>query len=126
MGGAPYVVIAGRGYRPTAYATAFMMISATFAAGSFAAGRLSARLGTARMVEIGLVAITAGALAPLVLQVAADPPIRLCFLPMAVTAFGNGISQPNALAASLSVRPQLAGTASEGSSARRRWRWARR
>jgi DHA1 family bicyclomycin/chloramphenicol resistance-like MFS transporter len=112
MGGAPYVVITGMGHSPAAYATAFMMISVTFAAGSFAAGRLSASSGTARMVEIGLVAITLGAMSSLVLQVAADPPIWLYFLPMAVTAFGNGISQPNALAAALSVRPQLAGTAS--------------
>jgi MFS transporter, DHA1 family, multidrug resistance protein len=112
MGGAPYVVISGMGHTPAAYATAFMMISVTFAAGSFAAGRLSARAGTARMVEIGLVAITAGAVASLALQVFADPPIWLYFLPMAITAFGNGISQPNALAAALSVRPQLAGTAS--------------
>lgn len=112
MGGAPYVVITGMGHTPTAYAIAFMMISVTFAAGSFAAGRLSVRLGTARMVEIGLIAITAGALSSLVLQIAADPPIWLYFVPMAITAFGNGISQPNALAAALSVRPQLAGTAS--------------
>jgi MFS transporter, DHA1 family, multidrug resistance protein len=112
MGGAPYVVISGMGHTPTAYAVAFMMISVTFAAGSFAAGRLSARLGTPRMVGVGLLAITAGALASLILQAALDPPIWLYFLPMAVTAFGNGISQPNALAAALSVRPHLAGTAS--------------
>jgi DHA1 family bicyclomycin/chloramphenicol resistance-like MFS transporter len=36
----------------------------------------------------------------------------LFFLPMMVMAFGNGIAQPSAIAAAISVRPGLAGTAS--------------
>jgi DHA1 family bicyclomycin/chloramphenicol resistance-like MFS transporter len=36
----------------------------------------------------------------------------LFFLPMVVVALGNGMTQPNAVAAAVSVRPNLAGTAS--------------
>ena len=42
----------------------------------------------------------------------APPNIFLFFLPMMVMAFGNGIAQPSAIAAAVSVRPGLAGTAS--------------
>ena len=40
------------------------------------------------------------------------PHILGFFLPMALVAIGNGMTQPSAIAGALSVRPQLAGTAS--------------
>jgi len=45
-------------------------------------------------------------------QLLLPPHIVLFFLPMAVVALGNGMTQPNAIAAAVSVRPNLAGTAS--------------
>ena len=56
-------------------------------------------------------ALTPGLLA-LALPAVAAPTLLLFFLPMAVVALGNGMTQPSAIAAAISVRPQLAGTAS--------------
>jgi DHA1 family bicyclomycin/chloramphenicol resistance-like MFS transporter len=112
MAGAPFVVVNGMGYPPQDYAVAFMLVSLAFAAGNFTAGRLSARLGVYRMMGIGTVVTAAGALASVLVQALLAPGLVLFFLPMALMALGNGMSQPSAIAAAVSVRPALAGTAS--------------
>ena len=112
MAGAPRVIMEGMGHTPRAYAIAFMTISVAFGAGSFLAGRFSARLGLMRMLHLGLAGSTAGALLGVVVQAVLPSSLLLFFLPMAIVALANGVSQPNAVAAAVSVRPQLAGTAS--------------
>jgi DHA1 family bicyclomycin/chloramphenicol resistance-like MFS transporter len=112
MAGAPRVLMEGLGYSPRAYALAFMAISFAFGAGSFLAGRYSSRLGLARMLQAGLLVSTLGCLAGVLGQVVLPLSLIGFFLPMTVVALGNGVSQPNAVAAAISVRPQLAGTAS--------------
>jgi len=112
MAGAPRVLVEGLGHTPRTYAIAFMVTSIAFAAGSFLAGRYSGRLGVARMLRYGLVLTTGGALLSVLGLVAVELSIVSFFLPMLLVGVGNGISQPNSLAAALSVQPQLAGTAS--------------
>lgn len=112
MAGAPRVLMDGMGYSPRGYAIAFMAISVAFGAGSYVAGRHSARLGVARMLSAGLLVCTLGTLAGLLGQALLPLSLAVFFLPMTVVALGNGVSQPNAVAAAVSVRPQLAGTAS--------------
>ncbi len=112
MGGAPFVVVQGMGRSPHDYAMAFLMVSVMFMAGSFSAGRLSARLGAMRMIGIALVITTGGALAGLVFVLAMPLALWSVFVPMAIVGFGNGMGQPNAIAAAVSVRPGYAGTAS--------------
>lgn len=112
MAGAPRVLMDGMGYTPRAYAIAFMVISVAFGGGSYIAGRYSARLGLARMLRLGLVVSSGGALLAIAAQALLPLSIVIFFLPMAIVALGNGVSQPNAVAAAVSVRPQLAGTAS--------------
>lgn len=112
MAGAPRVLVEGLGHTPRTYAIAFMITSVSFAAGSFLAGRYSGRLGVARMLHYGLVLTTAGALLSLAGLWAVELSIVSFFLPMLLVGVGNGISQPNSLAAALSVQPKLAGTAS--------------
>jgi len=112
MAGAPRVIMEGMGHTPRAYAIAFMTISVAFGAGSFLAGRFSARLGLMRMLHLGLAGSTAGALLGVAVQAVLPSSLLLFFLPMAIVALANGVSQPNAVAAAVSVRPQLAGTAS--------------
>ncbi|HWX50401.1 MAG TPA: multidrug effflux MFS transporter [Roseomonas sp.] len=112
MAGAPRVIMEGMGHTPRAYAIAFMTISIAFGAGSFLAGRFSARLGLMRMLHLGLAGSTAGALLGVVVQAVLPSSLLLFFLPMAIVALANGVSQPNAVAAAVSARPQLAGTAS--------------
>jgi DHA1 family bicyclomycin/chloramphenicol resistance-like MFS transporter len=112
MAGAPRVLVEGLGHTARTYALAFMAISLSFALGSYLAGRYSARLGVTRMLKAGLIATTAGALLSLVTLLTMPLSVVMFFLPMALVGIGNGISQPNSLAAAISVQPKLAGTAS--------------
>jgi DHA1 family bicyclomycin/chloramphenicol resistance-like MFS transporter len=112
LGGAPYVVVQGMGYSPVAFALAFAAISVAFALGNWVAGRFAARLGARRLLELGVAICTGGALLTTLLLAAFPPHILVFFLPMALVAVGNGMTQPSAIAGALSARPQLAGTAS--------------
>ncbi|PZW45023.1 DHA1 family bicyclomycin/chloramphenicol resistance-like MFS transporter [Humitalea rosea] len=112
MGGAPFVVVQGMGRSPQDYAYAFVGVSVAFMAGSFAAGRLSMRLGSMRMISVALAITTIGAVAGLALVLLVPGSLWLFFAPMAVVGFGNGMGQPNTIAAAVSVRPTFAGTAS--------------
>ncbi|KAA2214372.1 multidrug effflux MFS transporter [Teichococcus oryzae] len=112
MAGAPRVVIEGMGHSTRSYAVAFMAVSVTYALGSFVAGRFSVRWGLERMLWYGLVIATGGTLLGVAMQLGLPLMLGTFFLPMALVAVGNGMSQPSAVAAAVSVRPQLAGTAS--------------
>jgi len=112
LGGAPYVVVQGMGYSPVTFALAFAGMSILFALGNFLAGRLSRSLGVLRMLALGTVLTTGGAVLAIVMQLVFPPHILVFFVPMGIVAIGNGMTQPNAIAGALSVRPQLAGTAS--------------
>lgn len=112
MAGAPHVAVTGLRLTPTTYAIAFALISIAYAAGNFLAGRLSSRLGTWRMVTLGTALSTLGAIGALAAELALPPHILNLHAPMALVAMGNGMTGPNLIAAAVSVRPQLAGTAS--------------
>jgi DHA1 family bicyclomycin/chloramphenicol resistance-like MFS transporter len=112
LGGAPYVVVQGMGYSPVTFAIAFATTSIAFAAGNWIAGRYAVRLGTMRLLTVGVWLCTGGALLAAVVLVAFPPHLLSFFLPMALVAIGNGMTQPSSIAGALSARPQLAGTAS--------------
>lgn len=112
MGGAPFVVVNGMGHSPKTYALAFIAISAVFGIGSFIASRYSARLGVDRTMALGLAITNAGAIIAIIVQLVAPPSLIGFFLPMSIVGLGNGIAQPSTIAAAVSVRPQMAGTAS--------------
>ncbi len=111
-GGAPLVVIKGLGYSSTAYAVAMMTTPFAWSSGTFIAARLTGRVGMARMMALGTGVMVTGGLLAVLLPLLVPGHIALMFLPMAVSAFGNGMTQPNAIACAISVRPNLAGTAS--------------
>lgn len=112
ISGAPYVVVNGLGLPATAYAAAFMSISVSYALGNFLAGRLSVGVGLLPMLRAGVGLTSVAAVGMLAAVMLLPAHIATLFGPMAVVALGNGISQPNALAGAVSVRPELAGTAS--------------
>ncbi len=112
LGGAPYVVVQGMGYSPLTFALAFAAVSVAFAFGNWIAGRYAMRLGTMLLLSIGVWTCTLGALLAAALMLALPAHLLSFFLPMAVVATGNGMTQPSSIAAALSARPQLAGTAS--------------
>ena len=77
------------------------------------ASRLAPAYGIDRMIWWGIVVTVLGALAPTVLALI-DPEVGpvTVFLPQAVISLGNGLLLPTAIAGAVSVRPQVAGTAS--------------
>ena len=108
---APFIVVETMGRGSDTYGAYFIINAFGYMVGNFAMSRLVLRHGTATMTWIGLiisfVAITVA------FVIALTPwwtPLTL-FLPLAISAIGNGLTLPGATAAALSARPELAGSA---------------
>ena len=93
------------------YAQYFMWTALSFMGGSFFAGRYAMRIGLQKMMRIGLVLMVLGGLAILGQLIYAPSPLGL-FGPVAFASFGSGLVHPSAMAGALSVRPEIAGSAS--------------
>ncbi len=112
LGGAPYVGDKIFGLSSTHVGALFALTAIGYAAGNFFAGRYSVRLGMNRMILIGCTVTSLG-LAFLTLLTALDFSGPTTFFGLTIfMGLGNGICLPNANAGMLSVRPDLAGTAS--------------
>lgn len=112
LGGAPYVGDKIYGLSSTHVGVLFALTAIGYAAGNFLAGRYSVRLGMNRMILIGTVVTTLGLLALMLLTLAGLSGPTVFFGLTVFMGLGNGICLPNANAGMLSVRPELAGTAS--------------
>ncbi len=112
LGGAPYVGTEVFGLTSTHLGLLFAITAVGYAAGNFVAGRYSVRLGMNRMVLLGSLATVAG-LAVLTVLTALGYHSATLFFGLTITVgFGNGMTLPNANAGMLSIKPELAGTAS--------------
>jgi MFS transporter, DHA1 family, multidrug resistance protein len=112
LGGAPYVGDKIFGLSSTHVGALFALTAIGYAAGNFFAGRYSVRIGMNRMILIGCMVTSLG-LALLALLTFAGLSGPTVFFGLTVfMGLGNGICLPNANAGMLSVRPDLAGTAS--------------
>ena len=112
LGGAPYVGDKIYGLSSTHVGALFALTAIGYAAGNFLAGRYSVRLGMNRMILIGCIVTTVGmALLALLTLLGLSGPTTFFGLTIFM-GLGNGICLPNANAGLLSVRPELAGTAS--------------
>ena len=112
LGGAPYVgrVVFGLSAQELGFVFGAPAVGYFF--GNFTSGRFSARAGIHPMILGGLLITSSGAGLSLLIGVLGyDSPISF-FGGMIIIAFGNGMTIPNATAGMLSVRPNLAGTAS--------------
>lgn len=112
LGGAPFVGDKVFSLSSTAVGGLFALTAIGYAGGNFIAGRFSVRIGMNRMILIGTLVTTFGLvlLALLTLGGLSGPVV---FFGLTVfMGLGNGICLPNANAGMLSVRPELAGTAS--------------
>ncbi len=110
LSGAPYLAMESRGLSASTYGIWFAMVAVGYLSGNLVAGRLSERLGVQRMIFIGFVPFLSGVtlfwvLFPL------HHPVAL-FLPMMLVAFSNGMSLPNMIMVAMSIRPELAASAS--------------
>jgi DHA1 family bicyclomycin/chloramphenicol resistance-like MFS transporter len=112
LGGAPYVGTEIFGLSSSGVGALFALTAIGYAAGNFLAGRYSVRVGMNRMVLLGTIVTTTG-LAALALLTAVGLSGPMVFFGMTMfMGIGNGLCLPNANAGILSVRPELAGTAS--------------
>jgi MFS transporter, DHA1 family, multidrug resistance protein len=112
LGGAPYVGDKIFGLSSTHVGALFALTAIGYAAGNFLAGRFSVRIGMNRMILIGTIVTTLGLSLLAVLTLAGLSGPTVFFGLTVFMGLGNGICLPNANAGMLSVRPELAGTAS--------------
>ena len=112
LAAAPYVMITILERPPSEYGLMFILVSASFMAGNFLTARISRRIGIERMIVMGSIGTVIGTATILALvPVIALSPWAL-FLPMMLVAFSQGTAIPNALAAVVSIKPEIAGAAS--------------
>ncbi|WP_371155027.1 multidrug effflux MFS transporter [Jannaschia sp. 2305UL9-9] len=112
LGGAPYVGTQIFGMAPTTLGLFFGAPALGYFIGNFLSGRFSQRLGVDRMILFGAVGQVSGLALLVVLTSLGMTSHYVFFGFMTFVGLGNGMVIPNATAGMLSVRPELAGTAS--------------
>ena len=112
LGGAPFVGTEVFGLSSSGVGALFALTAIGYAVGNFIAGRFSVRVGMNRMVLMGSLATVfgLGLLAVLTLAGVHSPYVFFGFTML--VGLGNGMTLPNANAGMLSIKPELAGTAS--------------
>jgi DHA1 family bicyclomycin/chloramphenicol resistance-like MFS transporter len=112
LGGAPYVGTKVFGLSPSGLGLFFAPTAVGYALGSFVSGRFSVRVGVNRMVLTGALITCCGLLLQTAVYSAGFQTALVFSLFFAFVGLGNGMVLPNATSGLLSVRPNLAGTAS--------------
>jgi DHA1 family bicyclomycin/chloramphenicol resistance-like MFS transporter len=112
VGGAPFVGSTIFGLAPATLGLYFGAPAIGYFVGNGLSGRYSRRFGIDRMVVWGVLVTLAGLAAMTALFLAGFGSPLVFFGLITTVGLGNGLVIPNATAGMLSVRPQLAGTAS--------------
>jgi DHA1 family bicyclomycin/chloramphenicol resistance-like MFS transporter len=113
LAGAPHVVVSMLGRTSAEYGLWFFIPAIGFMAGNFAVSRLTARFGIDVLIWWGIAFTIAGCLINAAVYVALPGwEMATLFLPQVIIGFGNGLLLPTAIAGAVSIRPQVAGTAS--------------
>lgn len=112
VAGGAFVASTIYGLSASEYGLYFVITVGGYVVGNFVTGRYGQRIGIVRMIVIGNAISLAGvALAALCAMADVHHPMGL-FGPMLLVGLGNGFALPNAIAGVVSVRPDLAGSAS--------------
>ncbi len=111
LGGAPYIAEVVFGMTPSRMGLFFGAPAIGYFVGNFLSGRYSMIWGANRMLVIGSIIVPTGIGISLTLFYLGLGDEWVFFGFMSCVGLGNGMVIPNATAAMLSVRPQLAGTA---------------
>jgi DHA1 family bicyclomycin/chloramphenicol resistance-like MFS transporter len=111
IGGAPHVVVTVLGRTSAEYGLWFVFAVLGFMSGNFAVSRLAARFGIDVLIWVGIALTIIGCIICAGLYIAV-PGMAAIFLPHLMIGFGNGLLLPTAVAGAVSIRPQVAGTAS--------------
>jgi MFS transporter, DHA1 family, multidrug resistance protein len=113
LGGAPHVVVTTLGRTSAEYGLWFFLPSIGFMAGNFAVARLTLRFGIHRLIWWGIALTIVGCLLNATVYVGfPGREMMTIFFPQILIGFGNGLLLPTAIAGAVSIRPQVAGTAS--------------
>ena len=112
LGGAPFVGGVIYGLQPDALGIYFGAPALGYFLGNFLSGRYSIRIGSDTMVVVGLIITLLGLITSIVVDALHLDSAATFFGFMTFVGLGNGMTIPNATAGMLSVRPDLAGTAS--------------
>ena len=113
LGAAPHVVVTVLGRTSAEYGLWFFVPSIGFMAGNFAVSRLTAQFGIHALIWWGITLTIFGCVLAVLVYVALPGwEMATIFLPQIVIGFGNGLLLPTSIAGAVSIRPQVAGTAS--------------
>ncbi|MEE9313696.1 MAG: multidrug effflux MFS transporter [Rhizobiaceae bacterium] len=112
LGGAPFVGSDIIGMSSTDLGFYFGFVALGYMAGNFVSGRYSEKIGIEPMMFYGGIIACIGVGMALLLMSNFDPKAGYLFYPMMLVGMGNGMMLPNANAGTVSVRPDLAGSAS--------------
>ena len=109
--GAPLVAAAWFDLSPAMLGLGIGIITGGFMVGNFITGRIAAHTRLTTMILIGRVVASAGPFCGLLLFVADLGSVWVFFGSAICVGFGNGLTNANASAGVMSVRPRLAGSA---------------
>lgn len=112
LGGASFVASVSFGLDPVYAGLALGAPAVGYIVGNFISGRFSEALGLNRMALMGTAVSTAAMGLSYLVGVTVGIGPMLFFGLCTFLGLGNGMTMPNAIAGSLSMRPELAGTAS--------------
>lgn len=112
LGGAPFVGTQVIGVSPSTLGLYFILVGMGYMVGNFISGRYSERIGLEAMMIYGGIVACIGIGLSLYLMTNFTPQIGYLFYPLSLVGVGNGMTLPNANAGAVSVRPDLAGSAS--------------
>jgi DHA1 family bicyclomycin/chloramphenicol resistance-like MFS transporter len=113
LGGAPHVAVTMLGRTSAEYGLWFFVPSVGFMSGNFLVSRLTARFGIDTLIWWGIALTIVGCLLSIAAYVAFPGwEMLTIFLPQIIVGMGNGLLLPTAVAGAVSIRPQVAGTAS--------------
>ena len=109
---APQLLAHALGEPPSTYGLMILLPMAAYMLGNAAAARFALRFGSLALVVSGRAMAFVAAVAMALWWLAAGLDVWVLFVPIALSSIGDGLSQPSAMAAGLSIYPRLAGTAS--------------
>ena len=112
LGGASFVATVSFDLTPLMAGLSLGAPAVGYLAGNYLSGRFSEKAGINRMTLIGTMISTSAMAVSLALSLTGTIGAGTFFGLCSMLGFGNGMTMPNAIAGSLSVRPELAGTAS--------------
>ncbi len=112
IGGADYVGRNFLGLSPTQIGLYFIFVSFGYITGNYMSGRFTERVGLEKMMLLGTAVTVIGVLISIALFSAGNYHPASLFVPMLIVGVGNGMSLPSANAGAVSVRADLAGSAS--------------